>query len=83
MIQLTDFTNKQQEVIAEFIHAYQTHTLIKSEGEALLKVFQDHNVVLSDSNSDLSIHEYLKLILLNIDLDTIDEIMKKYYKGEL
>lgn len=83
MIQLTDFTNKQQEVIAEFIHAYQTDTLIKSEGEALLKVFQDHKVVLSDSNSDLSIDDYLKLILLNIDLDTIDEIMKKYYKGEL
>jgi hypothetical protein len=82
MINLEDLTNKQQLVIAEFIFAFRSDTLIKSEAEDLIEVFKEHHVP-EAYVANLSIEDTIDLLTNNMSPDTAEEILKKYFRGEL
>jgi hypothetical protein len=82
MLTIENFTDKQQYVIAEFIFAHESDTLIKPEAEALIKVFQEHHVP-EAFVANLTISDCIDLLVSNISLEVRDEIMGKYYSGNL
>jgi hypothetical protein len=82
MVAIENFTERHQYDIAEFIFAYESDTLIKSEAESLIKVFQDHRVP-EAFVANLEIKDCMDLLMSNTSLETRDEIMKKYYSGAL
>jgi hypothetical protein len=88
MLTIENFTDKQQYVIAEFIHrlwrvfAHESDTLIKPEAEALIKVFQEHHVP-EAFVANLTISDCIDLLVSNTSLEVRDEIMGKYYSGNL
>jgi hypothetical protein len=77
-----EFTKEQQSVIAEFIFAYETDTLIKSEAKGLIKVFQEHSIP-EAYVANLSIEDCLELLVDNTTVDQRGELMTKYYSGNL
>jgi hypothetical protein len=77
-----EFTDKQKLVIAEFAHAYETDTLIKSEAEDLIKVFQEHNISKAFT-TNVDINDCLELLFENTTLEERDLIMQSYYSGSL
>jgi hypothetical protein len=77
-----EFTTQQESAIAEFAHAFETDTLIKPEAEALIKVFQDHNIP-EAFVADVDVDDCLMLLFSNTTIEQRSEIMKKYYSGSL
>lgn len=77
-----EFTQKQKLAIAEFLHAYETDTLIKPEAEKLISVFQEHSVP-EAYVANLEIDDCCDLIINNTTADERSEIMALYYSGKL
>jgi hypothetical protein len=86
-----DFTKEQQVVIADFVHAYDTDTLIVTEAEKLLDVLHQHSLL--DNYRELKqelaekktgITDRIKNILFNkVSEQQGVSIMNEYYKGNL
>jgi hypothetical protein len=74
-------TDKEKLVITEFIHAYQTDTLIKSEGEAVIELFKNKGV--DTSNVELEVYSIRNLIRKNIGSSEISVIVNDYLNGKL
>ena len=82
-----DFTKEQRYIIAEFVYANDTDTLIKSEGFDLVTVFKEKNIIDSDKEKSLkhAIKNNLPVLmdLLNILTELVNneegtKIMKEY-----
>lgn len=83
-----NFTEKERTVIAEYIHAYHTDTLILSEAYDLLEALNNHKLIDNYEKlvNDVKIKKNgIAEKLVNILNSTItptqgDEIMKEYFK---
>lgn len=82
MIKTSEFTDKQKEAIAEYIFADMTGTIIKSEAEAVIQVFQQHHIAESFV-SNLSYEDVSTLILDNTTNETRMEVYNLYTSGKL
>jgi hypothetical protein len=76
------FTKQQQYIIAEFIFAHETDTLIKPEAQALIEVFQEHSVP-EAYVANLSIEDCVDLLVKNTTSEERSTIMADYYSGNL
>jgi hypothetical protein len=76
-----ELTNKEKLVIAEFVYAYETDTLIKSEGESVIELFKNKGV--DTSNVELEVYSILRVIRENIGFAEISVIVNDYLKGKL
>lgn len=82
-----NFNQKERTAIAEFIHAYQTDTLIKSEALDLIEVLEDHELIsetdyLQDRVNEQSegiADDLLDLITRNLPYGILESIMDEYY----
>ena len=77
-----EFTKEQEFIIAEFIFAYQSDTLIKSEAKELINVFQEHSVP-EAYVANLSVTDCIYLLINNTSQEQRDTLMDKYYSGNL
>lgn len=82
IIPLNKLSKKDKAAIGEYIHAYKTETLIKSEGEAVIKMFKKHGVKEADE-TPLEAHAIMFLIKGHIEREDRTSIMRDYYKGRL
>jgi len=76
-----ELTNKEKLVIAEFVFAYETDTLIKSECESVIELFKNKGV--DTSRVDLEVYSILNLIRKNIGSAEISGIVNDYLNGKL
>ena len=79
---MLELNNNQKEAIADYIFTSQSGTLIKSEGEAVKKVFVEKGV---EGAEDLPIEENAlsRVIIDNIPIEQRDSIMEKYFADKL
>lgn len=82
MIQINEFTTQQKIAIAEYIYADMTDTLIKSEGEAVIKAMQEHHIP-EAFVTNLETNDIEALILNNTTNETRTEIFNAYVSGKL
>ena len=88
---MIDFTQEQQVVIAEFVSATGTDTLIKTEAEKLINVLIEHKLIedkegwlkkLEDKHPDL-VNHLLNVLQLSIPDEQGGQIMADYYSGKI
>ena len=75
-------SNNDRYVIAEFIFGYESETLIKSEGQAVLDMFQKHGIT-KQFKGDMTGISILMMIKMEIDPFDRKAIMDSYYSGNL
>lgn len=77
-----EFTKQQKLAIAEFVFAFFNDTLIKSEADNLIKVFQEHHVP-EAFVANLETEDCIKLVMDNTTPSIVQKIMKEYFSGKL
>lgn len=82
MINIEKLTDEQQLSLAEFAYSLASDILIKSDGEKVITVFQEHSVP-EAFVANLEIDDICDLIEKNISTETLEIIMGKYYSGKL
>lgn len=68
--------------IAEFIFAFESDTLIKSEGQDVLDLFKAHHVSAAEK-TELEAYSIMILIKSEIEQDARHRIMREYFGGTL
>lgn len=79
---IENLSNQEKLVIAEFIHAMETDTLIKSEGQAVIDLFAEKGI---ERAKTTELETYSIFFLIKSEIEVIDRqiIMNEYLTGKL
>lgn len=81
-MKLEDLSKDDKYKIAEFIFAWESDTIIRSEAEDVIAVFKSHSVELANR---VKVEAFPVLNMIRLSLEPFDRgiIMKDYYAGKL